>query len=116
MSQIDPPSVLVDTSVDAAEAIRPTAETLRNMVLSLIVCRGDYGATDDEIQAALSLTGNTQRPRRWELCRMNTIKDSGIRRKTSSGRNAIVWVFGAARRRARKTLARRDDEQMVFGF
>jgi len=80
-----------DTSVAAAGAIEPTAATLRMAVLGVIAATG--GATDEEIQAALGLAGNTQRPRRVELCEAGRVVDSGVRRPTKSGRQAAVWII-----------------------
>lgn len=81
-----------DTSRAAAESIRPTAQTLRNAVLLSIAARGDYGATDEELQVALSMNPSTQRPRRVELCDAGKVADSGRTRRTRSGRAATVWV------------------------
>lgn len=80
------------TSVDAAESIRPNAETLRRKVLDFIVSQGVNGATDEEIQVALSMGGSTERPRRVELVAAGMVKDIGTMRQTSTGRKATVWV------------------------
>lgn len=80
-----------DTSVAAAEAIEPTAATLRMAVLGVIAARGS--ATDEEIQTELGIPGNTQRPRRVELCEAGRVVDSGMRRRTKSGRLAVVWII-----------------------
>ncbi len=90
---IDPPHTPPETSRAAAEAVKPDAARLRQAVLRYIQSRGPAGATDQEIQAALGLAGDTQRPRRWELQKADLIHDSGQRRKTSSGREAIVWTY-----------------------
>jgi len=79
------------TSVEAAEAIRPSTNRLRQRVLEYIEACGPAGATDDECQAALGMNGSTQRPRRLELAQMRLITQSGTRR-TVSGRAATVWV------------------------
>lgn len=52
----------------------------------------EHGATDDEIQVALRLSGDTQRPRRIDLIRGGFLRDSGRTRKTRKGRDATVWV------------------------
>lgn len=80
-----------DTSTAAAEAIAPTAATLRMAVFGVIAARGN--ATDEEIQIELGIPGNTQRPRRVELCEAGRVVDSGIRRRTKSGRLAVVWII-----------------------
>lgn len=81
-----------DTSAAAAEAIAPNAATLRAKVLRFIEGRGLDGATDDEVQASLEMSGNTERPRRRELEGQCLIGDSGKRRLTKSKRQAVVWV------------------------
>jgi hypothetical protein len=69
-----------------------SAETLRKQVLKYIASRGVYGATDEEVQRALRLPGNTQRPRRLELRDRGLIEQSADRRIGASGRSAAVWV------------------------
>lgn len=78
------------TSHAAADSMRPTAQTLREKVFEYIRCQGDYGATEEEIEYELDLTGNTCRPRVWELMKAERIEDSGAMRKTRSGRYARV--------------------------
>jgi hypothetical protein len=87
-----PPHSGGPTSQAAAEAILPNAATLRHRVLCYIAEQGGKGATDAEIQAALSMAGNTERPRRQELEKVKLIRDSGKTRPTPSGRQAVVWV------------------------
>lgn len=86
-----------ETSRAAAEQAKPNAATQRARVLKLITesCwrTEDPGLTDEQIQDRLSLTGNTERPRRQELVDRNLVKDSGRTRKTRSGREAVVWVL-----------------------
>ena len=81
-----------DTSQQAARCIRSEAPQLRQRVLAFIIERGAVGATDEEVQAALRLRTQSETPRRNELCRMRLVRDSGRRRRTSSGRMATVWV------------------------
>lgn len=88
----EPPTNGTATSNAAAEAIEPRAEILRGRVLAYLRERGADGATDDEIQQALGLDGNTQRPRRYELERMDLVKKTERKRPTSSGRQAFVYV------------------------
>lgn len=89
-----PPYSEPTTSRDAALSMIPSAETLRMAVLAYIDEQGPAGATDEEIQLALSMEGNTERPRRRELVQAGVVADSGARRKTSTGRAAKVWVRG----------------------
>jgi len=81
-----------DTSRSAAEQMRPVARSLRETVLRWFITRGTDGGTDEECQLGLGLKAQTQGPRRGELCRLGLLIDSGRRRRTSSGRQAIVWV------------------------
>jgi hypothetical protein len=81
-----------ETSFNAATEITGKIPTLRHQVLSYICTRHSFGATDEEIQIALNMNPSTQRPRRIELVNMNMVRDSGLTRKTTSGRNAVVWV------------------------
>lgn len=85
------------TSVAAAEGIEPRAETLRRAVLEFLRQRGEQGATDEEIQDALAMPGNTARPRRRELQMAGLVVDSGNTRETRSGRQAVIWVAALKR-------------------
>jgi hypothetical protein len=81
-----------DTSVLAAWRAWPRSGTQRERVLRWVIDRGDHGATDDEIQDALRLSGNSERPRRLELVERGWLVDSGRRRPSYSHGPAIVWV------------------------
>ena len=50
-----------------------------------------HDATDEEIERALSISGNTVRPIRGSLVKDGLIVDSGARRLTIAGNEAIVW-------------------------
>ena len=91
MITFNPPAQNTPTSRDAAKRMRPNAGTLRAMVRNYIVLQGSHGATDLEIQKALGLSGDTERPRRIELWNAGFILDSGESRMTDSGLAAIVW-------------------------
>jgi hypothetical protein len=80
------------TSFASAAAIVPRKRTLRGQVLGFIHSQGFAGATDYEIETALKMLGNTVRPRRRELEQMGIVLDSGKRRPTQTGRDAIVWI------------------------
>lgn len=83
------------TSRDAAVDIREHAHKQRARVLAFLASRGAHGATDQEIEQALGMVGNSVRPRRGELLESGCLEDSGTTRKTVSGRNATVWRFKA---------------------
>jgi len=76
------------TSRAAAEQAEPSAETCRSLVLAYL--RG-HPATDEQIQFALRMPGNTERPRRKELVAAGLVRDSRRKRETKSGALATVW-------------------------
>jgi hypothetical protein len=80
------------TSVAAAEAIAPDVPALERRVLEWLRDRGEFGGTDQEMQESLAMTPDTQRPRRWTLQKLGLVADSGRRRKTRTGRDAVVWI------------------------
>jgi hypothetical protein len=76
-----------DTSRAAAVTVMPRTGTQRRRILDYCIMRGTDGATDLELQHALNLDGNTQRPRRLELVHAGYLEDSGRRRH-----GHIVWI------------------------
>lgn len=80
------------TSKAAAKEIIESASTLRARVYRAIRDAGTSGLTDEEIQLSLNMNPSTQRPRRVELCDAGLVKDSEQKRKTQSGRQAVVWI------------------------
>ena len=87
-----PPHEDPDTSQEAAELIRGSAASLRDQVRRYIDQQGPDGATDEEIQLALHMAGNTERPRRRELEDLGLICRAGDTRLTTAHRRADVWV------------------------
>lgn len=86
-----PPSAAgSDTSEAAAESIAKDTNRLRCLVLEEI--RDAGGLTCDECEERLALKHQTCSARVYELKGSGRIRDSGMRRKTRSGRNAVVWV------------------------
>lgn len=108
-----PPSGVSDTSRAAAESLPSRGADLRARVLGYIVGRGQDGATCWEIERSLAFIHQTASPRIWELRLAGRVADSGQRRMTGSGRQAVVWVAlpeGAApvaAAAARKVVPRR---------
>jgi len=70
----------------------PGVSTQGRRVLEWLRLVGSYGGTDDEMQVALDMSPNTQRPRRIELLEAGLIRSTGTYRKTRTGRRAAVWV------------------------
>ena len=85
----------VDTSIAAAEEMKPRAAILREKCLAHLKRWGMTGSTADECAAALNESVLSIRPRFTELLRANRIQDTGTRRPNASGRNAIVWKVKA---------------------
>lgn len=81
-----------DTQRLAALSVYPNTGTWRRQVLDSILSSGVIGATDEDLQLALNMNPSTQRPRRVELVEGGWVEDSKGRRKTRSGRDAVVWV------------------------
>jgi len=87
------------TSTAAAASVDAIKDQQRAAVLAAIRATGARGATDDDLQAALGLDGNSERPRRWELWnagQIRILKDAegvSIKRITRSHRRAVVWVI-----------------------
>lgn len=80
------------TSNAAAERIEPTAGTLRRSILDYLRECGAQGATDEQIQFALNMSANTERPRRQELEALGWVVRTNRTRKTRSNRDALVFV------------------------
>lgn len=86
-----------ETSKAAARSVKSTRGKTMQMVLDRIRAfagdpYGDPGATDEEIQRDLGMSGNTERPARVALVQQGLVKDSLRERKTVAGRAAVVWV------------------------
>jgi hypothetical protein len=80
-----------DTSRQAAQAIAPAAGTLRARVLAAIEA-APGGLTDEEGCLLTGMNPSTWRPRRGELEKGGFIRDSGRTRKSTAGRDMVVWV------------------------
>jgi predicted ArsR family transcriptional regulator len=88
-SLFDPPfQAHSRTSHDAATAIRPHTETMRERVRREIAYQGPL--TDQQIAHLLNLDGSSVRPRRIELLRAGVIEAAG-EALTDSGRKATLW-------------------------
>lgn len=89
----DPPFVRgSDTSEAAAESIAGDVEALRAIVFSCICSAGERGRTCDAVERRLSMLHQTASARVRDLVLMGKIVDSGVRRRTRSGRKAVVWI------------------------
>jgi hypothetical protein len=61
-------------------------------VFDFVVNRGERGATDEEIAAALRMRESTARARRVELRDGGQVRDSTRRRRSCAGRLCVIWI------------------------
>lgn len=80
-----------DTSDEAYASVIDEASRLRAEVHRAIRDAGDQGATCDEVEVRLAMRHQTASARVRELALRDRVVDSGTRRRTRSGRTAIVW-------------------------
>ncbi len=82
-----------DTSRAAAISITPHLERLERSVLGIITAFDERGLTCDELEENTGLSHQTASARINALYRKKgLIRDSGLRRKTRSGRCAVVYL------------------------
>lgn len=88
---IDPGHRGVDTSVEAAIAVKPSAQALRFAVYDTLRNHFAQGATAHQLAEHLREPYANVQPRLSELRRDGQIVDSGKRGHTPSGKPCIVW-------------------------
>ncbi|WP_166827325.1 hypothetical protein [Thalassoroseus pseudoceratinae] len=74
------------------ERDRHSTNDHRERIFNFVRSQGRHGATDAEIQAALRMDGNSERPRRIELESQGRIVRTSRKRSTDSGHHARVYV------------------------
>lgn len=79
----------VPTSIDAAALAAETSNRLRYLVHRTLCDHGDH--TVDEVCALAGYPRYSLQPRFTELRKAGAIRDTGLRRRNTSGANAIVW-------------------------
>ena len=81
-----------ETSLEAHKSQKDKAPADASKILAYII-REDRpkGATCDEIEVALLLSHQTASARVRDLFKAGSIRDSGLRRNTRTGRKATVW-------------------------
>ena len=80
------------TSAEAYRKAAPKMGSKRARNYQHILDQQERGATDQELSAALSMSGDTVRPCRLSLLKDNLIYDTGRTRKNGNGNECIVWV------------------------
>jgi hypothetical protein len=80
------------TSIAAKIKTEPRMGSNRARVNQYIIDQMEVGATDQEIQAALRMSGDTLRPTRLSLLKDGLIYESGKLRKNANGNECIVWM------------------------
>ncbi len=80
------------TSIAAYRNLGPESRTQAARILARIIEAGAHGMTDEEGGIALSIKPQSYTPRRGELEEAGLVRDSGMKRPTSSGCAAMVWV------------------------
>lgn len=100
-----------DTAQAAAKAIKLRSGTQRASVLLELLHLGKLGwagDTDEGLQCTLAMGASSERPRRVELVRMGYVEDSGKRKRTLAGLDAVVWTITEAGRAAARKLEIQD--------
>jgi len=80
------------TSIQALVKALPNRDSNRYKIFQYIADKQNYGATDIEMQTALSMSGDTLRPARLSLIKDGFIYDSGKTRQNAKGNECTVWI------------------------
>ncbi|KAJ3082379.1 hypothetical protein HK102_001741 [Quaeritorhiza haematococci] len=91
-----PPSNGTPTSDEAAASIYPHAQRQRDILYAYVCEQYMLGTTNQEAEDALGMPAQTITPRMLELRREGLVVDSGEKRRTRSGRRAVVWIDASA--------------------
>ena len=83
------------TSIQAQIKAVPRMSSHKARVYQFLVDCMERGATDQEMQTALKMSGDTLRPTRGNLLKDGFIYDSGKTRQNLNGNECIVWVVSA---------------------
>jgi len=97
------------TSAVAAEMAKPFKPNVEYRITEYLLRCGSHGATDQEIQDALGIDGNTERPARRQLEKDKRVRRTRRWRFTRARRPAIVWVAVRRRQPAHQDGAHQGD-------
>lgn len=78
------------TSIAAAQRVLPRTGSIRKKIYDYLQTTG--GATDEQIEDALHISGNSVRPSRGSLVDDGLVYDTGREHPTKSGNMAIIWA------------------------
>jgi predicted transcriptional regulator len=81
-----------DTSEAAAMSLQSILPSMSAQVLETLEEAGSHGATCDEVEVELGMRHQTASARIKGLVDNGLAVDSGMRRRTRSGRKATVWL------------------------
>ena len=82
------------TSLEAYEASKPRVSEMEARIVAYLQDRGSEGATDEEMDIAFGTEATrSNRPTRNALTKRGQVVNTGTKRKTKSGRRAIVWAL-----------------------
>lgn len=90
----------------AAEFIRPSVNSQTSRVLDFLKSQGDHGASDKELQAALNMPGDSQRPRRVWLRDHGFIVAKGEPEEIVLRDGSTVWVVAPSKNESVETIGR----------
>lgn len=82
-----------ETEVAAARFVMPRTGTQRRKVLEAIAAADEDGLTDHQVAETTGIYLYSAAPRRTELVRGGWVRDSGRRRSTPHGSEAVVWIL-----------------------
>lgn len=80
-----------ETSLEAHKSQKDKAPGDGTKILQFIAASTATGCTCDEVETLLQFSHQTASARIRDLALAHRIKDSGLRRKTRTGRTATVW-------------------------
>lgn len=84
---------MTDTSREARRSVEPYLATMFSQILDVLQERGAAGMTCEEIEQRFGWKHQSASARLHDIRLDHNVRDSGLRRPTTSGRNAIVWVL-----------------------
>lgn len=100
----------------AARSMRCSAGAQQQRVLEALQAAGDAGLTDEELQASLNLSGNSERPRRAKLVELGLVRNTGLMRRTKSGHAAVVWAAVPSDKRPAATSNSNKSTEQAIDF